>query len=233
MIDFHSHILPGIDDGSRSVEMSLRMLDMLAAQGADTVCATSHFYATQRTPSHFLDRRQEAWEALKPALPENAPEILLGAEVLYYPGITRMRELPRLCLEGTNLLLLEMPFTAWSEYYTREVEELAHSGEFTVLLAHIERYFFKQPIAVWDRFLELDIVMQSNADFFLPFRTKRKALKLLREGRVHLLSSDAHNTSSRAPRLDEAASVIEKKLGPRTLREMDRLGRRLLEESVL
>ena len=43
MIDFHSHILPGIDDGSKSVEMSLQMIEALSAQGVDTICATSHF----------------------------------------------------------------------------------------------------------------------------------------------------------------------------------------------
>ena len=57
MIDFHSHILPGIDDGSPDVETSLRMIAAQQRQGIDTVIATSHFYASQRTPSHFLERR--------------------------------------------------------------------------------------------------------------------------------------------------------------------------------
>ena len=233
MIDFHSHILPGIDDGSKSVDMSLQMIDALQKQKVRTICATSHFYATQRTPARFLYRREQAWEALRESLPEDAPEILLGAEVLYYPGVSHMQELPQLCLEGTNILLLEMPFDHWSEYYVREVKELARSGEYTILLAHIERYYFKQSVSVWDDFLDLGILMQSNADFFLPFRTRRKALKLLAEGRIHLLCSDTHNMSTRAPRLDEACSMIRKHLGPKILREMDDLGRSLLEEGGL
>ena len=75
--------------------------------------------------------------------------------------------------------------------------------------------------------------MQSNADFFLPFRARRKALKLLREGRIHLLGTDAHNTSARAPRMDEAVAMIRKHLGPDPLREIDRLGERLLWEGGL
>ena len=110
MIDFHSHILPSIDDGSKDVEMSLQMVALLQKQGVDTVCATSHFYATQRSPERFLQRRAEAYEALRAALPEDAPAIRLGAEVLYFPGISHMAALPQLCLEGTKLLLLEMPF---------------------------------------------------------------------------------------------------------------------------
>lgn len=228
MIDFHSHILPGIDDGSKNTAMSLKMIQALADQGVGTICATSHFYATQRSPSHFLDRRQEAWEMLEAVLPENSPEILLGAEVLYFPGISRMRELPDLCLEGTNILLLEMPFDSWSDYYIREVKELAHSGEFTILMAHIERYYFKQPVSVWDDFMDLDILMQSNADFFLPFRTRRKALKLLKEGKIHLLGTDTHNMTTRPPRMDEARSMIRKHLGSQSLREIDHLGNALL-----
>ena len=228
MIDFHSHILPGIDDGSRDPQMSVRMIRALRKQGVDTLCATSHFYATQRTPSHFLERREEAWEALQPVLPEDAPEILLGAEVLYYPGITHMAELPNLCLEGTDLLLLEMPFHTWSDYYIREVKELANSSELTIVLAHIERYYFKQPVSVWDDFLDLDIIMQSNAEYFLPFRARRRALKLLRDGRIHLLGSDAHNMTTRAPHMAEAREMIRKHLGEETLEEIDEFGESLL-----
>ena len=233
MIDFHSHILPGIDDGSRSVEMSLQMLETMHKQQIDTVIATSHFYATERSPQRFLYRRQEAWNRLKAELPDDSPKILLGAEVLYFPGISRMAELPELCMEGTNILLLEMPFERWTERMVREVKELAGSGDYTILLAHIERYYFKQPKDVWDDFLVMDILMQSNADFFLPFWTKRKALKLLKEGRIHLLGSDAHNMTERAPRMEQAISMIEKHLGQEVIRQMDRLGRSLLQEGGL
>lgn len=233
MIDFHSHILPGIDDGSKNVKMSLQMLSAMRDQGIDTVIATSHFYATQRSPRRFLERREQAWDLLAPELPDSAPDIILGAEVLYFPGISHMAELPQLCFEGTNILLLEMPFDSWTEYCIREVRELARSGEFTILLAHIERYYYKQPVSVWDDFLSEGVLMQSNADFFLPFRARRKALKLLREGRIHLLGTDAHNTSARAPRMAEAVAMIQKHLGPDPLREIDRLGEKLLWEGGL
>ena len=228
MIDFHSHILPGIDDGSKDVATSLLMLNALKKQGADTVCATSHFYATQRTVERFLLRRREAWDRLREVLPHDAPRILLGAEVLYYPGIANMEELPQLCLEGTNLLLLEMPFEPWTSYMTREVSDLARRRDVQLLLAHIERYFFYQPIAVWDEFLDLGILMQSNAEFFLPFRTRRKALRLLDDGYIHLLGSDAHNMSSRAPNLDKARARIVKSLGEENLTYIDHLGSSLL-----
>ena len=234
MIDFHSHILPGIDDGSRNVKMSLGMIEALGRQGVDTICATSHFYVSQRTPEHFLERRQEAYELLEPVLNDDAPRILLGAEVLYFPGISRMEALPSLCLEGSDLLLLEMPFSAWQEYWIREVCDLATSGAFTILMAHIERYYSQQPRKVWDQLLDLDVLMQSNADYFLQpdsifrFRGGKKALKMLKEHRIHLLGTDAHNLTSRPPRIAEARDVIRQELGKRALERIDQLGSELI-----
>ncbi len=234
MIDFHSHILPGIDDGSRNVKMSIGMIDTLALQKVDTNCATPHFYVTQRTPEHFLERRQEAYALLEPVLPKNSPKILLGAEVLYYPGISKLEALPDLCLEGTDVLLLEMPFSEWQEYWIREVCDLALTRKFTIVLAHIERYYNQQPRKVWDRLLELGVLMQVNADFFLQpdsifrFRNGSKALKLLKEGRIHLLGTDAHNLSSRPPIIAEAREVIRKELGKKALQRIDELGEELI-----
>ena len=230
MIDFHSHILPGIDDGSKSTKMSLEMLAALRAQGADTVAATPHFYATQRSVGRFLERRAQAAEKLLARLPAEAPRILLGAEVLYFPGVGRMEELEELCLEGTRLLLLEMPFTTWSEYMVREVNELARSGRVTLMLAHMERYYFQQEPSVWDELLDNGVLLQSNAEFFLRFRTRRKALQLLRDGYIHVLGTDCHNMGSRAPRLGEARRRIEKHLGAEALRDVDETGEELLRK---
>lgn len=230
MIDFHSHILPAIDDGSQSVEESLEMLRALKAQGVDTVIATSHFYATHRSPESYLQRRNTAFETLKQVLTDDCPRIILGAEVLYFPGISRISSLESLCTEGTNLLLLEMPFTSWSESMIAEVNEMARSHRVQLIMAHIERYYFKQKISVWNEFLSRGILMQSNADFFLPFWEGRKALKLLREGRIHLLGTDCHNMTDRRPRMDEAVRRIQRTVGSETLEEIDQLGHRLLQE---
>jgi len=230
MIDFHSHILPAIDDGSQSVEDSLEMLRALKAQGVDTVIATSHFYATHRSPESYLQRRNAAFDKLKQVLTDDCPRIILGAEVLYFPGISRVDALESLCTEGTDLLLLEMPFTSWSESMIAEVNEMARNHRVQLIMAHIERYYFKQKVSVWDEFLSRGILMQSNADFFLPFWEGRKALKLLREGRIHLLGTDCHNMKDRRPRMDEAVRRIQRTVGSETLEEIDQLGHRLLQE---
>ena len=124
MIDFHTHILPGIDDGSRSTDESIQMLR--AMPEVTHVVATPHFYAWENTPERFLRRRTAAWEQLRERLDDTAPDIRLGAEVCYFEGICRSDELHSLCIEGTNMLLLEMPFEKWSSRALHDLLELGH-----------------------------------------------------------------------------------------------------------
>lgn len=228
MIDWHSHVLPELDDGSQSVGESLALLSMLSEQGVDTVIATPHFYAEQETVESFLKRRGESYEKLSDGLKEGMPRILLGGEISYYPGISRLEELPLLCIEGTRILLLEMPFSEWSESVVREVETMLLSNRFTVALAHIERYLDMRNGESIERLLSLGAVAQSNAGFFCRKSTRRQAIKLLRAGVISLIGSDTHNVEYRPPRIDEACEFIEKKLGYEYIEKINGLGYSLL-----
>ena len=229
MIDWHSHILPGIDDGSKDVAESVSMIQLLAAQGVDTVVATPHFYANDGTVATFLEKRDAAYHQLKAQLPADAPRILLGAEVRYYPGISRMDELKALRLQDSQILLLEMPFTKWTEFTIRELIELSGMYGFRIVLAHVERYLSLQTRACWDRLLQCDILFQVNAGFVANFGTRRGVRTLLKNGNVHFLGSDCHNMRSRKPNLDGALAWIEKEFGTRYLRQMNELGNSLLD----
>ncbi len=228
MIDWHAHILPNIDDGSQSVEESLKLLTMQAEQGVDMVIATPHFCAEEESPEHFLDRRERSFQSLQKELPLGLPKVLLGAEVQYYPGISQLKNIKSLCIEGTSLILLEMPFSDWTEYTVREVIKLAHSGSVTVILAHVERYLSFQNKSVWKRFSESGILMQVNASFFLQMKTKRKALQLLKNAEVRFVGSDCHNVTARPPRFGEAIDVIRKKFGEQFVLQMQEYGYSLL-----
>ena len=90
LIDFHSHILPGIDDGSKALEMSIQMLRMEAQQGIGHVVATPHFYPQYDTPERFLRRRAAAEIALREEMQKHTdlPALSVGAEVYYFSGIS-------------------------------------------------------------------------------------------------------------------------------------------------
>lgn len=227
MIDWHTHILPGMDDGSRDVAESLSMMNMQALQGVDTVIATPHFYANDEMPDSFLERRKKSFELLKANWPDGSPEIRLGAEVRYYQGISRMADLKTLRIEGSKLLLLEMPMEVWTEYTVRELIEMS-CGSTRIILAHMERYFYMQKQAVRERIFDSDILMQMNAGFFAAFATRHRALSLLREGRIHFVGSDCHNTTTRPPQIGRAFDVIRKRLGDDYLSQMNEYGHTVL-----
>lgn len=213
MIDFHSHILPCMDDGSRSVEESVSMLRALSEQGVETVVATPHFYANDESVPDFLARRQASLEMLSEAITDEMPQIITGAEVKYYEGISRLPDLKSLCIQGSRLLLLEMPMRRWTEYVIKELVDISCSGNVTVLLAHVDRYLKFQRSGTAEYLLANDILMQINADYICNFGTRHKALGLLKKQAVHVIGSDCHNMAERAPEIGKADEIIRKKLG--------------------
>lgn len=213
MTDFHSHILPNVDDGSQSVEESLLMIKTLAGQGIHRIIATPHFYANDESVNNFLGRRQKAYDELINACLSDMPTIIQGAEVRYYEGISRLSELKSLCIQGTKLLLIEMPFVKWTEYTLRELVDISSDGGVTLVLAHIDRYLKFQKSDVWHRLADSGILMQLNSSYVNEFFTSHKAINLFKKGAVHFLGSDCHNMNDRAPDIGRAFNTIEKKLG--------------------
>ncbi|MBR0447680.1 MAG: hypothetical protein IIX28_04360 [Clostridia bacterium] len=224
MIDWHNHLLPDMDDGSRSVAESVSMLQAQKAQGVTAVIATPHFYANDESVESFLRRRTQSLEKLRTQWRDDRLLIRLGAEVRYYLGISRLERLKDLCIEGSNLLLLEMPMSRWTESMLRELTELSGRDGICIVLAHIDRYLSLQKQEVWDRLLECGILMQTNASFFNSVTTRSRALAMLRDGYVHVLGSDCHNMTSRPPQLGKAFDRIQKRFGADYIQQMTEFG---------
>lgn len=221
MIDFHTHILPQMDDGSESAEETAGLLDMLWAQGVTTTIATSHFYATRETPESFLQRRQAALEQMPP-MTENRPQVLLGAEVTYFSGISCCEALIPLRIENTKLLLVEMPYGTWTESMIAEICQIPERLGLTPVLAHVNRYKTRTQFPKYkDRLLESGALFQCNADAFYKPQYRRWALQMLKKGYLHMIGSDCHGLTNRPPQLDLAREIIEKKLGADFLRKFN------------
>ncbi len=228
MIDWHSHVLPALDDGSHDVEESLALLRMLSEQGVKKVVATPHFYANDESVADFIARRQKSFEDLMKVYPENLPDILLGAEVRYYTGIEKLEDLSKLCIGDSKLLLLEMPMERWTEYTVRELTRIANSKSIKLVLAHIERYLSLQNNDILQKLYESGILMQVNGSFFTGITTKRKAISFLQDGMIHFIGSDCHNVKNRPPRLEKTYEIISKKLGSDNLTRFNEYGKSLL-----
>ena len=191
-IDLHSHILPQLDDGSDSVEMSLAMLYQMAEQGVDVVCATSHYYAKHSSIPAFCERRAEAMERLSAVLTEDLPRVLPAAEVAYFPRMEE-QDLTPLCIQGTRTLMLEMPFADWTSLQAEAVEALVLDCGYQVVLVHPERFCFsKSNRHQLEKLAKLPIGLQINAGSLLRWGTRRLALDLLQLAHWPLLGSDCH-----------------------------------------
>lgn len=213
--DFHSHILPGIDDGSKSVEESIAMLKMEAEQGVTHVVATPHFYAHHDNPERFLARRERAERKLREAMEKypGLPELSIGAEIYFFSGISDSDILKQLTIDKKGCILLEMPVSPWSDGMFREIADIPAKQGLTPIIAHVDRYISPfRTYRIPERLAQLPVYVQANASFFLHSSTRRMALRMLQANRIHLLGSDCHNMSTRLPNLGEAVQIIEQRL---------------------
>ena len=214
MVDFHSHVLPGMDDGAENVETSLRMLRESARQGVDVLFATSHFYADQEDPQRLLSRRAAAYEELCAETEKSVqvyPDIYLGAEVLFFPGMSGAEELKKLTLGSTNCLLVEPPMMRWSDTMLDEIEQTGQNLSCIPVIAHIDRYMrMLGDDMLFERVKGRRMLIQVNASFFIHEDSRPTALKYLSEGRIHFMGSDCHNMTDRAPNLGAAAAAIRR-----------------------
>lgn len=196
------------------------MLRVEAQQGIRQVIATPHFYAHSDSPERFLERRDQAACILRDEIAgqEDLPQILLGAEVLFFPGISDSDMISELTISGKGCILLEMPLSPWSDRMYREIEGIWTKQGITPIIAHVDRYI--SPFGTHGiprRLEELPVLVQANAGFFLNWSTSAMAMRMLQRGQIHLLGSDCHNLHSRPPRMGDAIEKIRQRLGTEAL----------------
>ncbi|MGN1095780.1 MAG: CpsB/CapC family capsule biosynthesis tyrosine phosphatase [Eubacteriales bacterium] len=233
IVDFHSHILPGIDDGSSSPEETLKMIYETKRQGIGTIVATPHFYPDRDLPERFLSRRFEAIKRLLDVYdPSVYPRVYVGAEVAYFPGMGYSDSVRELCIYGTDVIMIEMPFCRWNDAITEDILLVNEKLGLTPVLAHIERYLGFQRRGFLEPFLQNDIIIQSNAEFFIDRGTRKTAEKMLIDGVIRLIGSDSHNTSTRKQNIGDAVLSLQKRLGDTAVEELSLLSSSLIRKAA-
>ena len=182
-VDFHSHILPGIDDGADSLETALEMLSHSRSQGVGTIVSTSHYYSFRESTSDFVTRRDHAIYNLERHIKEHdldMPEIVTAAEVRLFPELRMDKNLDKLCIEGTRNILIEMPYESWTGWMYNEIYALITKG-YTPIMAHIER--FLGPVSekeILTKLLAMDVYVQCNAESFEDRKMRSFIKKLIK-----------------------------------------------------
>lgn len=191
MIDLHSHLLPGVDDGSPSVEKSAPVLKRFADQGVECVVLTPHLTASRAAQAPY-DRHAELLQELRTAVP-NGPQLRLGWEIMLDEPNVDLRA-RTLSLGESTAVLVEFPRVAVPARAAVELSRIRASGLVPVL-AHPERYWgcTPQKVAEWraaGAVIQMDVSSLGGRGSIAA--TSRA---LLAEGYVDLFSSDNHGDS--------------------------------------
>lgn len=237
IIDIHSHILPGLDDGSSTMKETMRMLKAASAQGITRIIATPHY------SRHFQNDDPRKIHALTGKVREAAAshdipvKIYPGQEIFYSEDIWKLlRQGKLLTLADSRYVMLE--FYPYEPYLTicRAVQEAVREG-YRPVLAHLERY---EALDTRDK---IDSLRKQGACTQMNFRSAggslfdartRRCRKLLREGCVDFLGTDMHNMHSRPLQTEDTVRWMESRLGTSAVRKLlSRNPRKLLADEKL
>ena len=214
MIDIHSHILWGVDDGAGSLSESLDMLQMAADSGTTDIVATPHANSTYPFDPVILDSRYQELSKSHTGL----PRIHRGCDFHLSAGnIQDALENPsKYTINGGRYLMVELPETFSPVSMDQALWQLSSKGMLPVV-THPERNpVLQRSPEVLQRWVDRGCLAQVTAQsltgrFGKSARTA--AWRFLRAGNIHFAASDAHDTRHRPPRLDEARDLLIQEIG--------------------
>ncbi len=216
MIDIHSHILPGIDDGAKDPEESAKLIETLQKQGITLLALTPHFYPHREPMDRFILRREKAYELIKRI--DTDMQFVLASETFLAENLLLNEGIEDLCMGHTKFLLLELPFTReWNARTYRLIEGLMSKFGIRPIIAHIERYPAMNRNADRENILknlsDMGCMFQIDTDSVTNLRTRYSMLKLIKSGWVDFIGSDCHDLTVRKPQFDKFNGIVRKKLG--------------------
>lgn len=216
-IDIHSHILFDIDDGPKDLQTSLKMLEIAHKEGIREMVATPHFHPEKCMLEYALvmDRFHDFREEASKIFPEM--KLYLGRENYYTSDLAeRIEKDEKLAMPGEKYFLVEYSPRTDYAYIKAGINNILHAGMIP-MIAHVERY--ECMIEDIDRVEELrrmGTVIQVNSASVtgdMGKELKKYTKKLLKNGYVDVIASDAHSAGRRSPKLAECATYITKKYG--------------------
>lgn len=217
MIDIHTHILPGIDDGARDIEESLEMANIAVEDGITAVVATPHVMT-----GVFDNKKDDIIRAVNnfnEILKENKIPLTVmpGAEVHLEPDLPqRMEKGELLSLNDSRYLLVELPGSFIPDYTAQLLYELQLQG-ITPIIAHPERNagFIHNTFRLQELVQKGAMAQVSSGSItgFFGSRVKKAAIHMVQEGMIQLLASDAHSSQGRVPVLSTAFKSVKQQFG--------------------
>ena len=225
LFDMHSHILPEFDDGSRSVDESLKLINSLKQQGVTNICLTPHFYTNEMSVEDYIQKRNEAFERFKPHIPEDI-NIVLGSEVYVTQYLFSNKDLSGITYGNSRYILTEFAYDlTFSERTMQNIYMLIQNHGLIPVLPHVERYeYLMNNPDVIAELKDVGMLIQTNISNYsdkAPFFKKRKLLKYISNSLIDILGSDAHSMTHNTPEVySQSINTISAKCGNNRLRQM-------------
>lgn len=215
LIDIHTHILHGVDDGAKSIGDSMGLLDEELEQGVDQVILTPHYGPKFGHPDVELlkDRYIELCERATKYYPQM--KLYLGSELYYQKEtVSDLKQGKALTMNNTRYVLVEFGITDSYSYICRAMQELSYAG-YIPIIAHAERYeaIFWHVKKV-EELVHMGAYIQLNAESLIGGIFNKQTVfckKLIKEGLMHFLGSDCHDVRERRPHMEQAAKMLNKK----------------------
>ena len=216
-IDMHSHILPGMDDGSKSMGQTLRMLETAVSEGITTMIATPHNMPGKGCPPGSVVRRKVD-ELRRTVEQERIPlEIVAGTEYYYREEVLDILDSEdAVTLGNSDCVLVEFEPLAEKNYIRNALRNILGLG-YRPVIAHVERYAkLMEDISLLTDMRKNGILVQVNAMSVTGDngrQAKKDVRNLLKKGLVDFVATDAHSDGRRAPFMGKCAEVLYKKCG--------------------
>lgn len=231
MLDIHSHILPEIDDGAKSTDEAIKILEMMSSQGITDVIATPHFYPDTDNLEDFLSRVKAAYITLSDAAAgKDLPKLYRGCELHYFSGISNSESLENFTLGNSKHLLLELSYDCIDQSLFWEILSLRDRCGITPIIAHIERYYKSRNYKKLLTFIKeekIETQVNCTAVFSSPYR--RVVKKLIKQELVTYIATDTHSVNLRPPYFDTALEFIKTEYSAETALKLTRNSDLLLE----
>jgi protein-tyrosine phosphatase len=223
IIDVHAHIIPDVDDGSRSVDESLQLIEAAYRQGIRTIIATPHYSRRHDNTRQLVAMAEQLNQRVRVDYPDFF--LYLGQETYYHEELPdRLLQGKALTMAGSRYVLVEFdPGTSW-QTLQRGIRQLGAAGYFPVL-AHMERYVCLREDNRVDELLSLGCKLQMNYDSLAGHwyqAEPRWCRRQIREGKIHLLGTDMHRIDFRPPNIEPALRWMEKNVSQADIERLTR-----------
>lgn len=237
LYDMHSHILPAFDDGAKTVEDALALIDCLRKQGVTNICLTPHYYTNERSYEDFIEKRAQAFESFRPHIPDDI-NIVLGTEVYVTNYLFNNDDLSGITYGKSRYVLTEYPYNSQFGSNTMQMfYRFMQNYRLIPVMPHVERYRYliDRPDVI-EEMQDMGVVIQTNISNYTEkssFFHKRRMLKLINGGYIDILGTDAHAFTHNSPQFyTEALNTIKAKCGAHRVNKMMDAAAVIFDEAV-